>query len=330
MRCAPLLFTAALGGAVAAAIACGSGGIERLSDMDFDAGAPNDSVILGPDNQPAPTGPAGSGLATGLPCDVQALVENRCKTCHDGTTANAPRLLDYADFKAASKADPTKTMAQIALVRLKSTTSPMPPPPATPPNAGEIQTFEEWVNAGTPKGGLCTDPPPDGGVDAGDLGDAGPDASPGCASNTRWTNGNQKSPLMHPGGACNACHGKSGGPNLSFAGTVYRGGLHDVDDCNGTGPPPPVTVVISDKMGRVVNLTVNAAGNFYIEADNGGGGQQNNNNNNFNRGFKAPFRAKIVEGTKVRTMAGSVTSGDCNSCHTTAGKNGAPGRILAP
>jgi predicted CXXCH cytochrome family protein len=29
-------------------------------------------------------------------------------------------------------------------------------------------------------------------------------------------------------------------------------------------------------------------------------------------------------------MVGKVTSGDCNSCHTTAGANGAPGRILVP
>jgi cytochrome c5 len=319
------LVYAAVGGALAAAIACGSGGIEHLGD-DVDVGeggaAPNGSVILGPDNQPAPTGPAGSGLATGLPCDVQALVENRCAVCHDGTTVGAPRLLDFADFKAFSKADPTKTMAEMSLARLKNTANPMPPPPAAAPNADEIQTFADWVSAGTPQGGLCTDPPPDGGVDAGDLGgDAGPDAMPGCASATRWTEGNKKSPLMHPGVACNACHGQLGGPNLVFAGTVYRAGLHDVDDCYGTAPPPKVSVIITDKMGKVANLTVNDAGNFYIEAKDvppqGGG-------------FKAPFRAKVVEGTKVRVMAGSVTSGDCNSCHTSAGKNNAPGRILTP
>ncbi|MDB4937380.1 MAG: hypothetical protein JWP87_4352 [Labilithrix sp.] len=321
-----VLVFAAAGGALAAAIACGKGGIEQVGEIDLDGGAPDDSVILGPDNKPAPTGPAGSGLATGLPCDVQAVVENRCKTCHEGN-AGAPRLLDYADFMAPSKADPTKNMALMSLVRLKSTTSPMPPPPAALPNADEIGAFEEWVAAGTPKGGLCTDPPPDGGVDAGDIGDAGPDATPGCASGAKWTQGNQKSPLMHPGVACNACHGKLGGPNLAFAGTVYRGGLHDVDDCNGTGPPPPVTVVITDKMGKTVNAKVNEAGNFYVEAEQGGPAKGPGGGGG---GFKAPFRAKIVDGTKVRAMTGSVTSGDCNSCHTPAGKNGAPGRILAP
>jgi predicted CXXCH cytochrome family protein len=29
-------------------------------------------------------------------------------------------------------------------------------------------------------------------------------------------------------------------------------------------------------------------------------------------------------------MVGTVTSGDCNGCHTAAGAQNAPGRILAP
>jgi predicted CXXCH cytochrome family protein len=29
-------------------------------------------------------------------------------------------------------------------------------------------------------------------------------------------------------------------------------------------------------------------------------------------------------------MSGAVTAGDCNSCHTEQGANGAPGRIMAP
>ena len=60
---------AAVTGALAAAVACGTGGIERLrEDPVVDAG---NSVILGPDNRPAPTGPAGSGLATGLPLSAE-------------------------------------------------------------------------------------------------------------------------------------------------------------------------------------------------------------------------------------------------------------------
>ena len=45
--------------------------------------------------------------------------------------------------------------------------------------------------------------------------------------------------------------------------------------------------------------------------------------------------ALVVMGTHgrgfwSRAMLGSVTSGDCNSCHTQDGRNGAPGRVLAP
>ena len=325
---------AAICGALAAAIACSQGANEHLSDLsgDLDAG---DGVILGPDNQPAATGPAGSGLATGLPCDVQAVVENRCKSCHEGTTAGAPRLLDYADFKQPSKADPTKTLAEMSLIRMKN--AQMPPAPAEPPNDDEILIFDEWVTGGTMKGGLCTDPPPDGG--AGGGGDAGLDAAPPCTSGVLWTMANTGSPNMHPGGACNACHSKLKGPNLSFAGTVYRG-AHDIYDCNGTGEPAPIMVVITDKNGQTATLLVNDAGSFYLEApkadggarEGGAGGNGNGNGNGGGRrsGFRAPFRAKVVSGATQRAMIGSVTSGDCNSCHTSPGINGAPGRILAP
>ena len=43
-----------------------------------------------------------------------------------------------------------------------------------------------------------------------------------------------------------------------------------------------------------------------------------------------PYKAQVTDGVKTRAMAGSVTGGDCNSCHTETGANGAPGRIMAP
>jgi hypothetical protein len=135
---------------------------------------------------------------------------------------------------------------------------------------------------------------------------------------------------MHPGVKCNRCHSQTQGPNLQFAGTVYRG-AHDIDDCNGAGPPPPLSVVITDKNDKTVTLTVNAAGNFQLVKPPGqGNGNRGNGNGNGNSAFAPPFRAKVTDGTKTRVMNGSVTSGDCNSCHTAAGANSAPGRILAP
>lgn len=331
MRVHRLVYAAVLG-ALAAALACSKGATEHLSDLGGDSNAGD--VVLGPDNQPAPTGPAGSGLVTRLPCDVQAVVENRCISCHEGTTAGAPRLLDYADFQQPSKAAPTKTLAEMSLIRMKA--GQMPPAPAAPPNAEEIQIFDDWISGGTQKGGLCTDPPPHGGGDGGSGGEAGVDAAPACTSGVMWTMGNTGSANMHPGGACSACHSKLKGPNLTFAGTVYRG-PHDIDDCNGTGQPAPMTVVITDKNGQSATLIAGDAGNFYLEAlkaeagaPPGAGGNGNGNGGARRTGFSPPFRAKVVSGATQRQMLGSVTSGDCNSCHTSPGINGAPGRILAP
>ena len=250
---------------------------------------------------------------------MEALFGNRCIGCHDGKTTGAPRLLDYADLTKPSKADPKQSMAASSLARMISTTRPMPPAPAATPDAEEIQTMAEWVAAGTPRGVLCTESP-DGGAEAGTVpaeAGAGSDGG-GCTSGVRWTNGNDGSASMHPGVACNACHQRSAGPNLRFAGTVYRAS-HDVDDCNGAAPPPTLTVEITDKVGRKLTATVNASGNFLVERPKGDGNR-----------FSAPYRARITDGVNTRAMGGSVTSGDCNSCHTAAGANGAPGRILAP
>jgi hypothetical protein len=263
-------------------------------------------------------GAAGTGLNTNLPCDVQAILENRCIACHDGSRAIP--MLKYSDLARAAPSDATKTVAQIAVLRMRSTTNPMPPPPAVPPEPDEIASFESWVNAGLPRmTQSCTDPPPDvdGSVTPPPL-DAGADGEAGavCTSGTRWTMGNTPSPGMHPGMACNACHQQLGGPNLRLAGTVYAT-LHDPDDCEGKGPPPNLDVIVVDSNQRTYTMRVNGAGNFF---DVPGGGAPP----------KAPFRARVTNGAQTRVMNGTVTSGDCNSCHTAQGRNGAPGRILAP
>ncbi len=252
---------------------------------------------------PGPTGAAGTGENTGLPCEVQAVLENRCLACHSGTSP--PPLLDYDDLVAPSVRDPSKTRARLALERMQN--GEMPPPPAEAPELDEIQTFEVWVNAGSPRGPVCTDPPPPGG--SVDTSDGGADAGI-CTSGVMWTLGNTASGLMHPGQACNACHQVLGGPNLRAAGTVYPT-LQEKNDCNGA--KPPLSVVITDAQNRVFTLPVNEAGNFYTRQK-----------------IKVPYRARVTDGVKERQMMGSVTSGDCNGCHTTLGANGAPGRIMAP
>src|SRR4051812_38775739 len=96
-----------VGGAVV--MAC-SGGSDATTD-DGDAGGGDEAGD--PGTNPTPDtdgglGNAGTGAATGLPCDVQALLENRCLACHDGTMPGAPVMNNYNDMIAKSKADPTK------------------------------------------------------------------------------------------------------------------------------------------------------------------------------------------------------------------------------
>lgn len=307
MRHYLLIGSIALG--IAGALACSTDSTETTEEPPPGETTPEGGAVL-PPSPPGTTGPAGSGLATGLPCDVQAVIEDRCIACHSGTSP--PPLLNYDDLLAKSKVDPTKTMAQLSLERMKSATSPMPPKPAEAPDPDEIKIFEEWVGGGSKKGALCTTPPPDGGApDGGAAGDGGPVVAK-CTSGQTWAGGNTGSALMNPGEACSACHQVMGGPNLRIAGTIYPT-LREPNDCNGSKPPPALTVVITDSQNRITNIPMNEVGNFSTRAR-----------------IRAPYKAVITDGTKTRAMVGTVTSGDCNSCHTQAGANGAPGRILAP
>lgn len=278
----------------------GPGGSTTSLDGGGDAAAPPDEGIN-------TTGVgAGTGAVTGLPCDVQQLLENRCIGCHLGPSPVA--LLTYDDLLKPSS-DPTKNLAQKSLERMKSAT--MPPAPAVAPDATEIATMEKWVAAGTPKGAVCTPPPGDAGTEAGAPVTNPYNTPTVCTSNTTWNQGNEGSSRMRPGGTCITCHTMRGGPNYTIAGTVYPS-AHEPNDCNGVNAGG-VTVVVTDKNGVVTNIPVNTVGNFSSRA-----------------AIAAPFNVKVVNGAKVRAMAGALTAGDCNSCHTLAGVNGAPGRVMAP
>ncbi len=107
-------------------------------------------------------GSSGSAGMEGLPCEVAALLASKCVSCHSSPpVANAPAaLVSYADLTAPAKSDAAKSAAVVALARIKSKASPMPPAPATGATAAEIAAFEAWVTAKTPMG-TCDD------VDAG-------------------------------------------------------------------------------------------------------------------------------------------------------------------
>jgi hypothetical protein len=129
-----------------------------------------------------------------------------------------------------------------------------------------------------------------------------------CTSKTTWKSGNNAS--MRPGETCIACHTANRGPAFSIAGTVYPTG-HEPNDCNGKAG---ATVIITDAQGKAHNITVNAVGNFYLAGS-----------------IPTPYTAKVTTTAGgVRSMLAPQTSGDCNTCHTEKGANGAPGRIVTP
>lgn len=129
-----------------------------------------------------------------------------------------------------------------------------------------------------------------------------------CAGGLQWTGGDSESPNMHPGVACIKCHAENEGPSFKLAGTVF--GANEPDDCVGA---KDATIVVTGSDGKSIQMTTNEAGNFYS-----------------NLALTMPYRAKIISGGKTRVMLGEQVSGDCNSCHTEKGSNGAPGRITLP
>ena len=240
-------------------------------------------------------------VVTGLPCDVQTVLQNNCWSCHGAKPLSGVpmSLVTRADLMTASKSEATKTYGQVSLQRIVSTTSPMPPLPAAPLAAADVATLTAWVDANYPTG-TC------------DATTGDPYATPTvCTSGTSWTRGDRGSSQMHPGGACINCHDASGeAPGFSFAGTVYPT-AHEPDDCNGKSA---IQVVLTGANGATITLTSNSAGNFFSQGSS----------------LTMPFTAKVVANGKTRVMATPQTTGDCNSCHTETGAESAPGRIMVP
>jgi hypothetical protein len=190
---------------------------------------------------------------------------------------------------------------------MRDNSAPMPPVGARVPTR-EIDAFAAWLNAGMPEGscastGASNDPFA---------------AAPTCTSATFWTGGDRESAEMHPGAACIDCHtrGVRGerGPTFSVAGTLFASG-HEPTDCNGiNGRSDSATVEITDATGKVTRLAVNRAGNFYSEV----------------KTLPTPYTARVLYQGRIRSMLTPQTKGDCNSCHTQSGVEGAPGRIALP
>jgi cytochrome c553 len=259
-------------------------------------------------------GGSSSGDFAGLNCDVANLMASKCTSCHGRPlTGGAPfSLLSRADLIAASPSYPGKTIAERSLVRMQATSAPMPPLPAAPATAIEISAFNTWLTAGTPDQ-TCGMVP--------DAGMGNPDAGPApttCISGVKWTFGNAGSTHMNPGQACRACHQQQEPFRAYFfMGTAYPS-THEQNNCESM-PPSGLVVDIIDANGAVAqSLPVRyPSGNFY--------------SNSVSTSIAMPYKARIRDAQgRSLTMNTPQTNGDCNTCHTEQGANGAPGRITWP
>jgi len=255
----------------------------------------------------AGSGGASGVVADGLPCDVSALVQNKCGTCHGATALpTLPSLVTYQGLTAPAQSAPAMTNAEVAVARMQSAQAPMPPAGSTAATSAEISSMQAWIAAGYPMGNC-------GG---GGAGGSAPDPTAAtCTSNKTWTGGTDGSKDMQPGVACISCHAKSGGeaPTFAVAGTIYPT-VHEPDQCYGASGSAGVRVVITGADGAVITLTPGTSGNFSYQG-----------------ALAKPYTAKVTDmNGGVRTMSEVQTSGDCNGCHTQAGSNDAPGRIVVP
>ncbi|RME52542.1 MAG: hypothetical protein D6795_06600 [Deltaproteobacteria bacterium] len=133
----------------------------------------------------------------------------------------------------------------------------------------------------------------------------------------------EKEAEMYPGANCLACH-TPGGPGaegdegeegegdeekkegriFTAAGTIFR-------DLQGSAPAVGVSIEITDADGNVIQLTSNAAGNFFTEEP-------------------ITFPASVVarKGDQEMIMSIPVPQGGCNTCHACSGAAG--GKMFMP
>jgi hypothetical protein len=298
-----LLLTGALGCSLGGVIGDPSSGPAGPPDTPFDPTYAEDASAEGND---------GSALSDttpmGLPCEASNVLYAYCTGCHSNPPVGGAiiPMLTREDLLAPSPDDPSLTVGERALLRMRAAgVPPMPPVTLPPVPPADVDTFAGWVMAGMP---------------AGTCGDAVPVPAPAdtptvCTSDTYVTGTSERlEARMQPGGACIDCHSRDEGPNFSIAGTVYPT-AHEPDECVGA-TSSDIEVEITDATGAVFTLSVNSSGNFYRERSAGT--------------VTMPIRARVIEDGRIRAMIDPVPSGDCNSCHTERGSMDAPGRIMEP
>ena len=121
------------------------------------SGGDNEDGTEGPTDEPSQTGTGGGsgggGIASGLPCNVQTILQKNCGMCH-GAQPKAGAATTLLTWEGITKGDPkgsSQRVADIVLQRIKGTPSIMPPAPNPKLGDGDVSVLETWVRSGAPR-----------------------------------------------------------------------------------------------------------------------------------------------------------------------------------
>jgi hypothetical protein len=137
--------------------------------------SPDDATDSSDPSDPSDTADTTGGgpqAARGIPCDVQDVIDRHCTSCHDAMPMfGAPMsLFDVDGWRVPAATDPSKTVAELAAIRIVDDENPMPATGQMP--ADDLEILQRWIADGTPEsseacGGGPVEPDP-----------VGPDALP--------------------------------------------------------------------------------------------------------------------------------------------------------
>ena len=91
---------------------------------------------------------------TPLPCDVDTVIEDNCRLCHNSDLDfGAPMALEsWEDTQDLAPTDDSIRVWELMQVRVHSPGSPMPPAGVGELTAADLATLDAWFDASAPAG----------------------------------------------------------------------------------------------------------------------------------------------------------------------------------